>query len=134
MESDLMFEFFKRLFSKNKNEIETCNSEIGILDIRNNYIYTIDGNTIAILRTTLPQFIKYKTEEIYQSGSTGEKYSVDTGNVKQSLDFGLPKEIYIDGLNYSEDTTIYNNYWKNFYNDQFNVNTKKVTCYVNLYD
>lgn len=92
------------------------------------------GNTIAILRTTLPQFIKYKTEEIYQSGSTGELYSVDTGNVRQSLDFGLPKEIYIDGLNYSEDTTIYNNYWKKFYNDQFNINTKKVTCYVNLSD
>ena len=93
------------------------------------------GNTIAILRTTLPQFIKYKTEEIYYTGgSTENKVSVDTGNVKQSLDFGLPKEIYIDGLNYSEDTTIYNNYWKNFYNDQFNVNTKKVTCYVNLYD
>ena len=92
------------------------------------------GNTIAILRTTLPQFIKYKTNRIYQSGSTGELYSVDTGNVEQSLDFGLPKEIYIDGLNYSEDTTIYNNYWKRFYNDQFNVNTKKVTCYVNLSD
>ena len=92
------------------------------------------GNTIAILRTTLPQFIKYKTQELWQSGSTGELYYVDTGNVKQSLDFGLPKEIYIDGLNYSEDATIYNNYWKKFYNDQFNVNTKKVTCYVNLYD
>ena len=92
------------------------------------------GNTIAILRTTLPQFIKYKTQELWQSGSTGELYYVDTKNVKQSLDFGLPKEIYIDGLNYSEDTTIYNNYWKNFYNDQFNVNTKKVTCYVNLSD
>lgn len=92
------------------------------------------GNTIAILRTTLPQFIKYKTQELWQSGSTGELYWVDTGNVKQSLDFGLPKEIYIDGLNYSEDTTIYDNYWKRFYNDQFNVNTKKVTCYVNLSD
>ena len=92
------------------------------------------GNTIAILRTTLPQFIKYRTHRIYQSGSTGERYSVDTGNVEQSLDFGLPKEIYIDGLNYSEDATIYNNYWKRFYNDQFNVNTKKVTCYVNLSD
>lgn len=92
------------------------------------------GNTIAILRTTLPQFIKYKTNRIYQSGSTGERYSVDTGNVEQSLDFGLPKEIYIDGLNYSEDATIYNNFWKRFYNDQFNVNTKKVTCYVNLSD
>ena len=92
------------------------------------------GNKIAILRTTLPQFIKYRTHRIYQSGSTGERYSVDTGNVEQSLDFGLPKEIYIDGLNYSEDATIYNNFWKRFYNDQFNVNTKKVTCYVNLSD
>lgn len=92
------------------------------------------GNTIAILRTTLPQFIKYRTHRIYKSGSTGERYSIDTGNVEQSLDFGLPKEIYIDGLNYSEDATIYNNFWKRFYNDQFNVNTKKVTCYVNLSD
>ena len=94
----------------------------------------IKGNKIAILRTTLPQFIKYKTQELWRSGSTGEYYYVDTGNVKQSLDFGLPKEIYIDGLNYSESATIYDNYWKSFYNDQFNVNTKKVTCYVNLYD
>ena len=92
------------------------------------------GNKIAILRTTLPQFIKYKTEQIYYQGSTEHPISVDTGNVKQSLDFGLPKEIYIDGLNYSEGTTIYDNYWKRFYNDQFNVNTKKVTCYVNLSD
>ena len=137
------------------------NGDIDLVDIRNNpikywitddlpemadlndgqpcWLYTNSdkdksGNTIAILRTTLPQFIKYKTQELWQSGSTGELYYVDTGNVEQSLDFGLPKEIYIDGLNYSEDATIYNNYWKKFYNDQFNVNTKKVTCYVNLYD
>ena len=93
------------------------------------------GNKIAILRTTLPQFIKYKTEQKrYTGGTTEHTISIDTGNVKQSLDFGLPKEIYIDGLNYSENTTIYDNYWKRFYNDQFNVNTKKVTCYVNLSD
>ena len=33
-----MFKFIKKLFFKEENEIETCNSEIGILDIRNNYI------------------------------------------------------------------------------------------------
>ena len=143
------------------NSILFYNGDIDLLDIKNNpikywitddlpemadlndgqpcWLYTNSnkdksGNTIAILRTKLPQFIKYKTQEIWQSGSTGELYYVDTRNVKQSLDFGLPKEIYIDGLNYSEDATIYNNYWKKFYNDQFNVNTKNVTCYVNLYD
>ena len=45
-----MFNFIKKLFSKKETEIETCNTEVGILDIRNNYIYTMDGNTIAILK------------------------------------------------------------------------------------
>lgn len=45
-----MFNFMKKLFSKRENEIETCNTEIGILDIRNNYIYTMDGNTLAMLK------------------------------------------------------------------------------------
>src|SRR5574344_2968248 len=45
-----MFNFIKKWFSKKENEIETCNTEIGILDIRNNYIYTMDGNTLAMLK------------------------------------------------------------------------------------
>ena len=45
-----MFNFFKKLFSKKNNEIETCNVEVWILDIRNNYIYTMDGNTLTILK------------------------------------------------------------------------------------
>lgn len=45
-----MFDFLKNIFSKKQNEIETCNTEIGILDIKNNYIYTFDGYTIAILK------------------------------------------------------------------------------------
>ena len=42
----------KKLFSffdKKTKEI-TCNEEVGILDIRNNYIYTRDGNIIAGLK------------------------------------------------------------------------------------
>ena len=37
------------IFSKKTKEI-TCNEEVGILDIRNNYIYTRDGNVIAGLK------------------------------------------------------------------------------------
>lgn len=33
-----------------KNKKKTCNEEIGILDIRNNYIYTNDGYVIAGIR------------------------------------------------------------------------------------
>lgn len=44
----------------------------------------------------------------------------------------MPREIYIDRVNYSEDTTLYANFWRAFYDDQFDVNTKKITCYVKL--
>ena len=37
------------IFSKKSKDI-TCNEEVGILDIRNNYIYTRDGNVIAGLK------------------------------------------------------------------------------------
>ena len=37
-----IFSIFKR-----KSKEITCNEEVGILDIRNNYIYTRDGNVIA---------------------------------------------------------------------------------------
>jgi hypothetical protein len=79
--------------------------------------FNVDGETIAISRTELPSFSAYK---------------VNNGTVTDSLDLGLPKEIYIERLTYDEDATIFNKFWKAFYNDQFDVNTKKVTCYVKL--
>lgn len=66
----------------------------------------------------MPQYISYVIDK--------------NNNVTESLDFGLPREMYVDKVNYSEDTTIYANFWDSFYRDQFNVNTKKVTCYVKL--
>ena len=41
------------------------------------------------------------------------------------------KPIY-PNLNYEEETTLYNKYWKNYLGDRYDVNTRKVTCYVNL--
>lgn len=79
---------------------------------------TYNGEKIAIRKTKLPQYITYVIDK--------------NNNVTESLDFGLPREMYVDKVNYSEDTTIYANFWDSFYRDQFNVNTKKVTCYVKL--
>ena len=79
---------------------------------------TFNGEKIAIKKTSLPQYISYVIDK--------------NNNVTESLDFGLPREMYVDKVNYSEDTTIYANFWDSFYRDQFNVNTKKVTCYVKL--
>lgn len=75
------------------------------------------GNKIAIKRNTLPQFTRY-----YSSFNW----------VSNSLDFGLPKEIYIPNFNYNETATLYNKFWGNYLSDRYNVNTKKVSCYVNL--
>nr|DAV91382.1 MAG TPA: hypothetical protein [Bacteriophage sp.] len=33
-----------------------------------------------------------------------------------------------------EQSTLYSRFWNEFYNDQFDVNTKKVTCFVRLDD
>lgn len=69
--------------------------------------------------TTLPQFLRYKI----------------VGNqVQASWDFGVPKESYIPNITYNDNTTIYRQYWESYYNDALNINTKEVTCYVNLND
>lgn len=88
------------------------------------YIYTTSennsaGSKIAIKRTTLPQFIRY---------------TISSNFISSSWDFGVPREIYIDKVSYLEQSTLYSRFWSKFYNDQFDVNTKKVTCFVRLDD
>lgn len=83
------------------------------------YDYTADYQIISYDCTTLPQFLRYKI----------------VGNqVQASWDFGVPKESYIPNITYEDNTTIYNQYWDNYYNDQLDINTKEITCYVNLND
>lgn len=76
------------------------------------------GNQIAIRTSQLPQYLNCLIDS--------------SNNVAYSLDFGLPKEVYVGDVSYSEDATIYNSFWKAFYTDQFNINTKKLTCFVKL--
>lgn len=86
------------------------------------YLYTeiskdSNGNVIAIKYNELPQFLRYK---------------IDNNNITHSLDFGVPRELYIPNINYGEDATLYNKFWKRYLTDRYDVNTKKVSCYVNL--
>lgn len=76
------------------------------------------GTQIAYRRTSLP---------IY----TSILYSQSIKEVVHSFDFGVPQEMYTDDdFTYDDGATIYSKYWKAFYNDQYNINTKKCTCYV----
>lgn len=88
------------------------------------YIYTVsennaEGEKIAIRRDKLPQFIRY---------------NISSNVIQDSWDFGIPKEIYISDISYLDTSTLYSKFWKSFYNDQFDVNTRKITCFIKLDD
>jgi hypothetical protein len=75
------------------------------------------GNTIALRYTSLPMFLSVK---------------VANNNVVASFDFAKSKESYIPSLSYPEEATIYERYWSKFYNDRMDVDTRKVSCMVDL--
>lgn len=76
-----------------------------------------NGNDIAIQRTKLPLFLSMRL--------------MDT-HVRESFDFAKSKESYIPGINYPEGVTLYERYWSGLYNDRMDVDTRKVTCMVDL--
>ena len=76
------------------------------------------GNDIAIQRTKLPLFLSMRL--------------MDTTVSRVSFDFAKSKENYIPGINYPEGVTLYECYWSGLYNDRMDVDTRKVTCMVDL--
>lgn len=75
------------------------------------------GNIIALRYTSLPMFLSVK---------------VANNNVVASFDFAKSKESYIPALTYTEEVTLYEKYWSKFYNDRMDVDTRKVSCMVDL--
>lgn len=81
--------------------------------------YDINNKRIAYAITKYPVY-------------TSIQYNADK-EIFTSLDFGVPQELYLgNDFTYLDSATIYSRYWQNFYKDQYNVNTKKCTCYVRL--
>lgn len=77
-----------------------------------------DGETIAIARTTLPQFLSIRL--------VGNK-------VYDSFEFAVSKENYLgEAISYAEEQTIYSRFWEGYYEDRMDVNTRIVECMVNL--
>ena len=73
--------------------------------------YDDDGNLLAYPLDSIPNFSRY-----YQN--------------RLSWDFGTPQEYFIDDLSLGEEGSLYNRYWKKYLHDQFNANTRMMTCYV----
>ena len=60
-------------------------------------------------------------------------YDGNGWSIQASLDFGRTRELNAPGLVYSnKDVTIYERGWKRYLTDRYDVNTRVVTCYVDL--
>ena len=63
-----------------------------------------------------------------------QRYTYKGGGwtIDSSLDFGIPYELDIPGITYKEGVTIYDLAWRKYMADRYDVNTKVMTCRVNL--
>lgn len=63
-----------------------------------------------------------------------ERYLTDSaGNkVKKSLDFGSPQELFIPSYSITDEVNIYNNFWKTYLEDLYNINTRVLTAWVRI--
>lgn len=96
---------------------------ISLTDDNDDMYYLNDGTPCYLYdekggdwRNTLPQFSRYLSSE---------------GIVNYSWDFGLPKEFYCS-LGYDESTTLYNQFWKEWMEDQYDDETKTIECFIDL--
>lgn len=79
--------------------------------------YDFGGNRIVYRLSSIPKFSRYKT-----AGN----------NIVASMDYAVPKQFYLFNTTYEDSATIYSKYMADFYADQLDINTKKITAYVNL--
>lgn len=73
------------------------------------------GNDIAIRMRYMPVFERYMTTE-------GSPY------IQESLDMGVTRELYCQGYRYKDGTTIYEQYWSDYLEDLYDVDTKILKC------
>lgn len=63
-----------------------------------------------------------------------ERYLTDSngGRVKKSLDFGSPQELFIPSYSITDEVNIYNNFWKTYLEDLYDINTRVLTAWVRI--
>ena len=81
------------------------------------WYYTVTSTTDATLLTSIPHFGRYLIND-------GENI------ITSSWDFGNTRQLYIPDVYTSQNSTIYSQYWKRYITDLYDIDTKKLTCYV----
>lgn len=75
------------------------------------------GSSIAIKVTEIPQFSRYLT-----SGRSGD--------IQQAWDFGYVKQLFVPNYNLDNASTLYLNYWQSYIRDMYDIDSKKMSCWV----
>lgn len=78
--------------------------------------YDTVGNKIATAIEKIPRFSRYLE---------GNKWMV------YSWDYGSPRELYVPEMVNNDEVNLYSIYFKKYYADLYDINTKVVTCYIN---
>ena len=78
-----------------------------------------NGKKIAIAINNLPRFSRYF------EGNHWMMYS---------FDYGSPRELFVPDMQNNDEGNIYHIYFKNYFEDLYDVNTKVVTCYIKADD
>lgn len=105
------------------------------------YYLTDDVDEMYVLNDGKPTFLQTNSE--YDKANNRMVYNlaqlpyfsrwITEGNsVKESWDWGTPVELYVRGITQGEDANLYGKFWKNYLSDQFSVNSRTLTCHVDL--
>lgn len=139
IKNDVTYKRFNNVYIDNYGDDKKMISSFGQYYFfqRLSYFLEDDGvthSTIYITDDSINQILSSK----YTFGLTGNNIDVNTYpnlsltayNGSYLLTFGVPKKSY--SINEIIGTSIYNNFWRQYLNDLYSINTKRVTCYIRL--
>lgn len=113
-------------------------------NININYILSDDTPSMVDLNEGTPCWLFSPTEFVNDERvcykldrlPVFERYRTINGSnsIISSLDYGAPRQLFVQKYEYDIARTIYDTYWKNYIEDLYSVNTKILTCYVLMDD
>lgn len=105
------------------------------------YYITDDNGYMSILNDGTPCWLYTRTETDEQGNSIARKVNYcprfgrfiiyqGSGYITKSLDFGVPEMVYIPSVFPTVEGTLYDEWWKDYIGDMYNIDTRIVTTKV----
>lgn len=101
--------------------INNSSTSTGIVETSIAWITVIDLDKLNLYFTSPADALKYFKYDQYNN--YGFPYMINN-----TLDFGIPREIFIPATSIRPEIDIYNRYWSRYISDVYNVNTRIIKC------